>query len=129
MCETKTGIIILGHGSRRAEANQEVLKIADKLKKKHQNLAITAAYAEFAEPNLEKAVELLADSAVEQVIIVPLFLTVGNHLHRDIPERVERLQAAYPQMFFQETNHLGADDLIVQLVEKRIKETVMNNWD
>ena len=87
-----------------------------------KKLPAKAAFAEFAEPNLEKAANILVQQQVKEIIIVPLFLTVGNHLHRDIPNRVDQLSALYPQIHFKETKHLGADVLIVQLLEKRISE-------
>lgn len=116
------GIIVLGHGSRRLEANKEVETIAQMLAQRQKNCLVQAAFAEFAEPNLEKAANILVQQQVKEIIIVPLFLTVGNHLHRDIPNRVDQLSALYPQIHFKETKHLGADVLIVQLLEKRISE-------
>ena len=53
------GIIVLGHGSRRLEANKEVETIAQMLAQRQKNCLVQAAFAEFAEPNLEKAANIL----------------------------------------------------------------------
>ena len=75
------GIIVLGHGSRRLEANKEVETIAQMLAQRQKNCLVQAAFAEFAEPNLEKAANILVQQQVKEIIIVPLFLTVKHGFH------------------------------------------------
>lgn len=118
----KQAIIVLGHGSRRVEANSELETILALLAERHPDWAMQKAYAEFAEPSLEEAVALLAERGVKRIILMPFFLTVGNHLHKNLPNRLGELKKLYPELVITEAKHLGADLLLVQLIEKRIAE-------
>lgn len=122
MCEDKRAILIVGHGSRREEANKELDMIVRWLGERHPHWLVQKAYGEFAQPSLEEAVASLAAQGVESIVLVPFFLTVGNHLHKNLPTRLEALRQNYPHLQFIEAKHLGADLLLVQLVEKRIAE-------
>ncbi len=133
MCEgervMKRAVIILGHGSRREEANRELETVIDLLVARHPDWIVQKAYAEFARPNLEEAVALLAKEGVEQITLMPFFLTVGNHLHKNLPNRLAELTKLYPRIQITEAKHLGTDLLLVQLVEKRLAEVEKNKGD
>lgn len=119
----KKGIIILGHGSRREDANDEIKEIFSKLQVKNPETIYRVAFFEFGKPSLVDAVQvLLQEKQVEKVIIMPLFLTVGNHIYKNIPEQILRLESAYPHVKFAFARHLGPDRRIVEIVEDRIKE-------
>lgn len=118
----KEGIIVLGHGSRREDANSEVKQITAKLKEKNPQNLYQTAFLEFCKPSLVDAIEEFVESGVGKIIIVPMFLTVGNHMHRDIPGKILRLKTTYPEIKFVFAKHLGPDPKIVEIVEDRIKE-------
>ena len=123
MCEhMKKAVIILGHGSKRQEANAELDKIVESLAERHADWLIQKAYAEFAEPTREQAVGLLARQGIGEIVLVPFFLTLGNHLHKNLPDRMKRLAQIYPEVVCVQAEHLGCDTLLVQLIEKRIAE-------
>jgi len=117
----KEGIIILGHGSRREDANDEIREITQKLKKKNPTGIYEVAFLEFGKPSLVDAIEGLLEEGVEKVVIMPMFLTVGNHMHRDIPGKILRLKTTYPNVKFVFAQHLGPDDRIVEIAEDRIE--------
>lgn len=118
----KEGIIILGHGSRREDANDEIREITRKLQTKNPQGKYQVAFLEFGNPSLVEAIESLLEENVHKVIIMPMFLTVGNHMHRDIPGKLLRLKTTYPDVKFVFAKHLGPDYRIVEIVEDRIKE-------
>jgi len=119
----KEGIIILGHGSRREDANDEIREIAIKLMEQNPGKKYVAAFFEFGKPSLVDAIEgLINEMQVEKVIIMPMFLTVGNHIHRDIPNRILSFQTGYPNVKFAIAGHLGPDFRIVEIVKDRIKD-------
>lgn len=125
MCElpmTKKAVVVLGHGSRRQEANAELEEIINLLAQRHDGWLIQKAYAEFAEPTLEQAVESLLEQGITDIVLMPFFLTMGNHLNKNLPDRLAKLTAVNPHLSITEARHLGADLLMVQLIEKRIAE-------
>jgi sirohydrochlorin ferrochelatase len=118
----KEGIIILGHGSRREDANAEIRQFAQLLQEKNPKTDYQVAFLEFAEPSLNNAVaKLLQNSKLEKVIIMPLFLTMGTHIYRNIPDKILKIKADYPKIKFALAPHLGLDYRMMEIVQDRVK--------
>ena len=118
----KEGVLILGHGSRREDANEEIRHVAVKLKESNPEGMYGVGFLEFGKPSLVDAIEELLEEGVEKVVIMPMFLTVGNHMHRDIPGKILRLKTTYPDVSFVFAKHLGPDPRIIEIVKDRILE-------
>ncbi|WHH57314.1 CbiX/SirB N-terminal domain-containing protein [Petroclostridium sp. X23] len=117
------GILIIGHGSRALEAQQTFESIIDKLKAKgYQN--IEGAHMELAKPNIREAVEKLDKQKVDMIVVVPLFIYSGIHIKEDIPQILEEIGRDYPHITIKMGSALGDDDLLVSLLEKRVKEMI-----
>ena len=118
----KEAVLLLAHGSRRSEANEEWENIWRLFAERHADLLMVGSFIEFAEPSLEEGVRQLVRQGAEKVYIVPLFLTVGNHLRQNIPERLQVLREEYPKINLELTEHLGVDSLLIQIIEKRLQK-------
>ena len=116
------GVIILGHGSRREEANQEVRELVDMLRKKAEDIPYKEAFLSFGSPNLEEAVNHLVQEGVKRIVVTPLFLVTGNHIQKDIPRELERLREKYPGVQLIPASHLGPHPEIMGIVKQRINE-------
>ncbi|MCK8826467.1 CbiX/SirB N-terminal domain-containing protein [Natroniella acetigena] len=118
----KTGIIVLGHGSRAAEASQVFAEIVDKVREKVDYELVEGAAMELAEPSLQDSVAKIIKAGAEKVVIVPLFLFPGIHIQEDIPNLIEELEAEYSEIEFEFGKNLGADDKIADIIVERIEE-------
>ena len=79
-----SGIILLGHGSKRPENSTTVALNAKRLSDagyKH----VKYAFNEFNEPTVAQALSELANEGVSDIVAVPLFIAVGIHLGEEIP--------------------------------------------
>ena len=116
-----TGILILGHGSRRQEANEEWEQIWKLFQKAHPDLFVQRGYIEFVNPTLAGGVELLLEEhPLKNIVIVPLFLTTGRHLYQHIPEMIAKIEAKHPNINFVLSDHIGPDRLLLDIIEKRV---------
>jgi sirohydrochlorin cobaltochelatase len=62
-------------------------------------MTLKVAYLEFSAPALEEVVEDLRRTDVSTVLVVPSMMTPGGiHSEIDIPQIVDQLQMAYPEM-------------------------------
>ncbi len=62
-------------------------------------MTLKLAYLEFSAPTLEEVVAELRQSGVTTVLVIPSMMTPGGvHSEVDIPQLVDQLQAAYPEM-------------------------------
>lgn len=117
-------LIILGHGSRREEANEEIKDIYNLVKKANPTWQVSYAFVEFAHPSLEERVRELVKMGKKTIVLTPVFLTVGNHLAQGLPKRFRTLEEENPGLKLVMAKHLGADPLIAQLVSKRSAEAL-----
>lgn len=74
-------------------------QLMEQLRSLLPEMTLKLAYLEFSAPTLEEVVEELWQSGVATVLVVPSMMTPGGvHSEVDIPQIVEQLQTAYPQM-------------------------------
>jgi sirohydrochlorin ferrochelatase len=90
----KTGIVVFGHGSSVASANESVHAVARQMAREGGHELVETAFLE-ASPDLAQAVDKLVQRGAERVLVVPYFLTLGIHLQRDLPRIVERLSSIH----------------------------------
>jgi len=111
-------LIIVAHGSRKASSNEEVKALGEKVKSlqdKRYALVMTA-FLEFATPSLEESILSCVDKGASEIVILPYFLASGNHVTRDIPEVVQKIQALHPQVKITLKEHLGSSSGMVRLL-------------
>jgi sirohydrochlorin ferrochelatase len=117
----KEGILLLGHGSRREEANQVIKDICELVKEKNGEALYEVGYLSFGEPNLAEAVENLISAGAKKIVVVPIFLVTGNHIKRDIPSRLLLQKTTHPDVQFVLAGHIGADHRIADIIIDRAK--------
>lgn len=90
----KKGVLILGHGSRRQDANEGLKQLAAMVQA-NLGMQVVPAYFQFARPSLDEGVASFVNDGVKEIIIVPSLLFPGIHLKEDIPEALEKLKQQY----------------------------------
>ena len=117
----KAEIILLGHGSRRAEANNGLLEVAKKVSL-ILGQTVTPAYMANGVPSLPEVVQAKILEGALKLIVMPLFLFRGVHVSVDIHEELREIREQNPNVEISFTKELGADDGIAQLASQRIME-------
>jgi sirohydrochlorin ferrochelatase len=115
-------LIIIAHGSRRAESNNEVRALAEQLNTFTEEFdQVTAAFLELAEPSIPDGIEQCVQQGADDIVILPYFLSAGRHVAEDIPALVKPKQEQYPALKITVLPYLGAaadlPALILKLVE------------
>ena len=118
----KKTVVLLGHGSIRESANVEVRAMWAMMQAQLPELDIRGSFVEVAEPALENVIEQLVHEQVERIVIVPMFLTRGNHLSNGIPRILYAMEEKYPNVKIDLTQHLGADPLLAEIIKNRLRE-------
>jgi len=90
----KRGIVVFGHGSSVASANEAVRAVAAQAAAGGGWDLFETAFLEAA-PYLAEAVGNLTASGAEEILVLPYFLTLGIHLQRDLPKLVDTLSREY----------------------------------
>ncbi|MGS2717329.1 sirohydrochlorin chelatase [Eionea flava] len=104
----KTVLIVMAHGSRKSEANQEFEALArDIATQSHGYAAVKPCFLELATPKLADAVEACIGAGHTRFDVYPLFFNQGNHVTKDIPRQITQLQTQYPHCHFHCLEYFG----------------------
>ena len=111
-------LLLIAHGSRRQQSNDEVRVIADRLRENcaDQYPIVEAAFLELAQPSIPDGIKCCADRGADSIIVLPYFLNSGTHVVVDIPEIVEQARPDYPDVDIKIGRHLGASDRMLDLL-------------
>lgn len=111
-------LLLVAHGSRRKQSNEEVVKLAEKLKANRtaQYEIIHAGFLELAAPLIPDGIKQCIDDGASSIIVLPYFLNSGRHVVEDIPNIVEQTQVNYPNVEINIAAHLGASELMMDLL-------------
>lgn len=123
--ETKpeTAILILGHGSPIHEANYTLHQIAEAISLKTGHAIVQPAFLQFAQPDFQGAVDILAKQDVSNIIVHPYFLYMGAHVTKDLPFEIGTAKKKYPNLNIILAKHLGYHEKLVDVAIERIEET------
>jgi sirohydrochlorin ferrochelatase len=121
------GIILVDHGSRLAESNQLIETVAAQFQHRFTDQwpIVEPAHMELAEPSIAKAYDKCVLRGATDIIVLPYFLGPGKHWTTDIPALSAAAAAAHPGTSFRVAGTLGLDDLILQLLQKRLLESFL----
>jgi sirohydrochlorin cobaltochelatase len=96
MTSFQTGLILFAHGARHAEWALPFERVAQRIRAQRPQLHVRLAYLEIMAPSLAEAGADLAGCGCLRVDVLPLFLGLGGHLRRDLPQLVAALRLAHP---------------------------------
>jgi sirohydrochlorin ferrochelatase len=118
----KRAVILIGHGSRAAGADDDMERIAESLTSARGGIVVLCRMSGRGTPFAEAFEECIRQDAKE-IIVIPYFLHFGVHLRQDIPEMLRAAVAKHPEVRLVLGRHLGYDESLVTLVEQRIGES------
>jgi sirohydrochlorin ferrochelatase len=115
-------MLVVAHGSRRAESNDEVRALATRLHAQARDFdAVSCAFLELAEPSIPDGLRYAIAAGASEVVVVPYFLSAGRHVVTDIPQAVDVVRAEHPHIAITLAPYLGAvpglADLILKLAQ------------
>ena len=112
-------LLLVAHGSRRAESNAEIALVAESLNSRVSAQYAQTAYAflELAEPSIQDGIDTLVTNGATDITILPYFLSAGRHVHEDVPEIIHMKQQQYNDVNIHIAPYIGeADEMIDVLV-------------
>jgi sirohydrochlorin ferrochelatase len=117
----KTALLLIAHGSRRAEANADLEHLAGCLRARG-HAVVEPSYLELAEPDIDTAGARCVGQGASRVVLVPYFLSAGTHVRRDLAAARERLAGRFPEVDFRLAEPLGRHPLLADVVAQRARE-------
>src|SRR4051812_39352876 len=113
-------ILIIDHGSMRAEANHMLSCVANLLQQMvGDSVLVRHAHMELAEPSIPQGFADCVKAGATEVIAFPYMLSPGKHVTRDIPRLVEEAAREFPQVTYRVTDAFGVNEKLAELVAMR----------
>ena len=117
-------LILVAHGSK-----------DPKWCKSFENLAVETlgptslrlAYMDLAEPSLFSVTEDLSKNGTKKIKILPLFMSGGGHVDKDIPRQVKELKTKFPEIDFEILPPIGEHPVIFKSMQEIIREYAQKN--
>ena len=111
-------LLVVAHGSRRVESNNEVRALTGHLGAQAHGLyaRVQCAFLELAEPSIPDGLRAAIREGATQVTVVPYFLSAGRHVVVDIPAEIEGVRKEYPDIEIVLAPYVGAAPGLTELL-------------
>ncbi|MEJ7708926.1 MAG: uroporphyrinogen-III C-methyltransferase [Pyrinomonadaceae bacterium] len=116
-------VLVIGHGSRRREANDDVRNVARLIGERGGFPLVRAAFLEIEQPSIEEGFASLVEQGACDITVHPYFLSPGRHTRGDVPVEVREAAAKHPHVVYRITEPLSAHPLVIAASIERIRES------
>ena len=114
-------ILLVDHGSRRAEANAVLDDVAERVRQRSPGRVVEVAHMDIARPDIAQGILACVRAGATEIVVHPYFLGPGIHTQRDIPREVESAAARHPGLRVVISEPLGVHEKLVDVVLERVE--------
>ena len=117
-----TAVLLIAHGSRRQEANDDLLLLADAIRKRNLYQTIEVSYLEIASPTIPEGARRCVEQGADRILMLPYFLSAGAHVVDDLKRHQRELASEFPDVSIELCRPLGLHPLLIDVVLQRLDE-------
>jgi sirohydrochlorin ferrochelatase len=118
--QTKLGVIVVDHGSRRDASNAMLLEVVRNFADASGMPIVEPAHMELAEPSIATAFDRCIERGATIVVVFPYFLLPGRHWSEDIPHLTASAAKKHPGIRYLVTAPFAMHPLMAQIIQQRI---------
>lgn len=115
-------MLLIAHGSRRPEANADLVHLAEQVAARLPGDVVEIAYLELAGPTVCEGARRCIARGARRIRLFPYFLSPGVHVTQDLEELRRDLSRQHAGVEFTLCPPLGLHPRIVDLVLERLRE-------
>ena len=116
-------ILLVGHGSRDPEGNEELLRFADMVRSKAPEFIIETCFLEFAKPTIDQGIASCVEQGASRVVLVPIILFAAGHAKLHIPDAIDHAKRKYPHVQFAYGRPIGVHQKVINILKSRLAES------
>lgn len=121
--EKSDALLLIGHGSRDAEAVAEYQDFAQILSS-HLKLPVYPCFLEFADPPIVEGIRACVEAGAKRIVALPLFLGPAGHQKNDVPTILNWAKGEWTDLEFTYGTPLGPQPQIIQALNRRAQEAI-----
>jgi len=118
----KRAILLIDHGSRRAEANALLEDVAAQVRVRAPESIVEVAHLEIAKPDIDEGIDACVKQGAARIVVHPYFLGPWRHTTEDIPAQVERAGKRHPNVRIRISEALGGHAAVIDAILDRVSD-------
>ena len=115
-------LILIAHGSRSPQWREPFENLIEELKGDFGKDRVYIAYMQLASPTLEESLINVSSKGFKNIKILPLFMAMGEHARKDIPEQIKEISLKIKNLNIQLMPPIGEDPEFFKLIKEIIKK-------
>ena len=119
-----TGILLIAHGSRNAEANDELKRISAMVRAETGCEIVEEAFREFSQPDIQTGIEACVIQGATYIVLIPYFLFSGAHVLDDLPAEIQTAKQRHSGLEIVLAKPLGVHPKLAEVVGERLREVL-----
>lgn len=113
-------ILLVGHGSRDPEGNEELLQFAESVRRAAPEYKIETCFLEFVQPDIAHGIAHCIEEGASRVVVIPIMLFAAGHAKIHIPFEIDRARNLYPGVEFVYGRPVGVHQNVVDILTSRM---------
>jgi sirohydrochlorin cobaltochelatase len=118
MAQTKTAIVLFGHGARDERWKEPFLKLVELIKNHNSEQRVELSFLELMKPSLQETIDQLAAEDYTKIKVIPVFFGQGGHIRKDFPELLDLCRAKHPKIELSAKPAVGEDLGVLYAIAK-----------
>lgn len=119
--DSPLGVILVDHGSRRAESNAMLLDVVRQFQQATGLAIVEPAHMELAEPSIATAFARCVAQGARTIVVFPYFLLPGRHWNEDIPRLSAEAARQHAGVRYLVTAPFGLHPLMADVMRQRME--------
>lgn len=120
-------ILLVGHGSRDPEGNEQVRQMIQELTSQlDSTLLVETCFLEFEKPTIEQGIQACVEKGATSVYVIPLMLLAAGHSKIHIPAAIDEAKKQYPLVKFTYGRPFGIHEEAIEICKSRLEEVGEN---
>ncbi|GGB53708.1 sirohydrochlorin chelatase [Fictibacillus barbaricus] len=116
-------ILMVGHGSRDSEGNDQVRSFIDQIKTQvDPDLLVETCFLEFERPDVHQGIKNCVLKGATSVAVVPIMLLPAGHSKIHIPAAIDEAKEQYPHVDITYSRPIGIHDSALKILQYRLEE-------
>lgn len=116
-----TALVLIPHGSKDPGWLAPFRQLTEDLRREMGRDAVHLAFMEIAPPNLMDVAREIMQTPIRRCRLLPMFMSTGSHYFVTIPEQMEEVKQAFPELELELLEPIGLHPLFFGLMRQVIK--------
>ncbi|WP_379160464.1 precorrin-3B C(17)-methyltransferase [Paenibacillus sp. sgz5001063] len=116
----KPAVLLVGHGSRVEEGNEELRNFTRLLADRRPEYIMETCFIELSAPSISEGIDLCVRGGAVKVYVVPIILFAAGHSKLDIPMALDQAKLKYPDVEFIYGRPIGVQERAAEILLDRI---------